>query len=49
VAGPWINEYRYSKISEEEIGAFLHLKSWMERIAERDAVKRGCGSKYELK
>lgn len=29
--------------------SFPHLKKWIDRIAARDAVKRGIGEKYQKK
>jgi glutathione S-transferase len=46
---PWVKGFADSGISDEQMSAFPHLGRWLERIAERPAVKRGCGSKYEFR
>jgi hypothetical protein len=32
--------------TEEGMGRFSHLLQWVERIADKPAVKRGIGKKY---
>lgn len=34
--------------TEEEMAPFPHLLKWIDRIAERPAVKRGTGDKYSI-
>jgi len=44
---PWIKGWKVSGITEEQMAAFPHLKNWIARIAERPAVQRGIGAKYD--
>ncbi|MCJ1352913.1 MAG: hypothetical protein MMC33_002897 [Icmadophila ericetorum] len=46
---PWIKGWSFSGFSQEEMNEFPHLLKWIDRIAARDAVKRGIGEKYALK
>jgi glutathione S-transferase len=46
---PWVKNWPGSGYTEEEMKAFPHLLKWIDRIAKRDAVKRGCGEKYKTK
>ncbi|KAK6343170.1 hypothetical protein TWF718_008543 [Orbilia javanica] len=44
---PWIKGWNFSgAISEEDMEAFPHLLKWIDRIAERPAVKLGTGDNY---
>ena len=45
---PWVKAWNFSGFSEEEMKPFPHLLKWIDRIAERPAVKRGTGDKYSL-
>ena len=40
-AYPWIRASKWSKISEEEMESYPHLKEWIGRIGPRAAVQRG--------
>jgi len=42
----WVKNYSASGYTEEEMKEFPHLVKWVDRIAERPAVKRGTGEKY---
>jgi len=42
----WVKNYSASGYTEEEMKEFPHLVQWVDRIAERPAVKRGVGEKY---
>ena len=46
---PWVKGYAYSGFSDDEMKAFPHLLKYIDRIAARDAVKRGIGEKYQAK
>ena len=46
---PYVNGYRFSGFTDEEMKSFPHLMEWRERIAERPAVQKGIGSAYQLK
>lgn len=43
---PWVKNWEKSGFTKEEMGAFPHLLGWVDRIAERPAVKRGTGEGY---
>merc|ERR1712072_1060517 len=43
---PWVKIWEFTGFTEEERAQFPHLKKWVERIAERPAVKLGSGEKY---
>lgn len=43
----WVKNYSASGYTEEEMKAFPHMVKWVDRIAERPAVKRGTGDKYK--
>lgn len=43
---PWVKIWKWSGITDEQIAAFPHLLKWIDRIAERPAVKRGTSEKY---
>jgi len=45
---PWVKGWKFSGFTEEEMKPFPHLLKWIERIAAREAVKRGIGEKYSL-
>ncbi|KFX89103.1 hypothetical protein V490_07229 [Pseudogymnoascus sp. VKM F-3557] len=45
----WVNRWRLSGFSEEELGQFPHLLKWIDRVAAREAVQRGIGAAYQLK
>ncbi|ATZ57422.1 hypothetical protein BCIN_15g00060 [Botrytis cinerea B05.10] len=42
----WVKNWPGSGFTEEEMKEFPSLLQWIERIAERPAVKRGIGEKY---
>jgi len=42
----WVKNWQRSGYTEEDFKAFPHLLQWIERIAQRPAVKRGTGEKY---
>jgi len=43
----WVKNYSASGYTEDEMKEFPHLVKWVDRIAERPAVKRGIGEKYK--
>ena len=43
---PWIKAWEFSGFKKEDMDKFPHLLKWIDRIAERPAVKRGIGEKY---
>lgn len=44
---PWVKGWNFSgAITDEDMAAFPHLLKWIDRIAERPAVKRGTGDDY---
>lgn len=43
---PWVKGWAFSGFTDEEMKQFPHLLKWIDRIAERPAVKRGVGEKY---
>lgn len=47
---PWVKGWGSSgKITQEHMDKnFPHLMKWIDRIAQRPAVKRGIGEKYNL-
>jgi glutathione S-transferase len=45
----WVKNYTASGYTEEEMKEYPHLVKWVDRIAERPAVKRGTGEKYQKK
>jgi glutathione S-transferase len=48
-AWTWVKNWRRSGYTEEEMGSsFPHLLQWIERIAQRPAVKVGIGEKYNM-
>ncbi|KAI9790216.1 MAG: hypothetical protein M1835_001121 [Candelina submexicana] len=44
---PWVKGWSFSGLTEEDMKPFPHLLKWIDRIAERPAVKRGTGEKYQ--
>ena len=46
---PWVKGWEFTGFTKEEMEPFPHLLKWIERIAERPAVKRGIGEKYQRK
>ncbi len=46
---PWVKGWEKTGFTKEEMSQFPHLLKWVDRIAERPAVKTGCGEKYDLK
>ena len=44
---PWVRKWSYAGYTEEEMSEFPHLLKWIDRVAERPAVKRGTGEKYQ--
>jgi len=46
---PWVKGYSFSgAFTKEDMAPFPHVLKWIDRIAERPAVKRGTGEKYAL-
>lgn len=45
---PWIKAWEFSGVPKDEMQKFPHLLKWIDRIAERPAVKAGCGDVYQL-
>ncbi|KAI9713225.1 MAG: hypothetical protein M1820_001211 [Bogoriella megaspora] len=43
---PWIKGWERSGFSKEEVAEFPHLLKWIDRIWEREAVKKGTSEKY---
>lgn len=41
-----MKNWERSGFSKEEVSQFPHLLRWIDRIAERDAVKLGISEKY---
>ncbi|KAL8648040.1 MAG: hypothetical protein Q9210_005218 [Variospora velana] len=46
-AWPWVKGWKFAGFSDEDMKAFPHLMRWVDRIAERKAVQRALGEKYE--
>ncbi|KAH9207924.1 glutathione S-transferase [Leptodontidium sp. 2 PMI_412] len=46
---PWVKGYAFSGFTKEEMEKFPHLLQWIDRIAERPAVKLGISDKYVKK
>ncbi|KAJ5822831.1 hypothetical protein N7447_005171 [Penicillium robsamsonii] len=46
-AYPWVQAWKRSKISEEEMASYPHLKEWINRIGSRPAVQRGVSDFYD--
>jgi glutathione S-transferase len=45
---PWVKGWAFSGFTEDEMSPFPHLLKWIERIAERPAVKTGTSEKYQM-
>ncbi|MCJ1395116.1 hypothetical protein MMC18_007997 [Xylographa bjoerkii] len=45
---PWVKAWEFSGFSKEDMEPFPHLLKWIDRIAARPAVKKGCGEKYNM-
>ena len=45
---PWVKGWSFSGLTDEQMKPFPHLLKWIDRIAERPAVKEGTGEKYNL-
>ncbi|KAK0872369.1 hypothetical protein LTR87_012418 [Friedmanniomyces endolithicus] len=43
---PWVKGWERTGFSKEEMDAFPNVLKWIDRIAERPAVKRGIGEAY---
>ena len=43
---PWVKAWSFSGFTDEQMKPFPHLLKWIDRIAERPAVKEGTGEKY---
>ncbi|MCJ1425022.1 hypothetical protein MMC29_002910 [Sticta canariensis] len=46
---PWVKGYAFSGFTDDDVKPFPHLLKWIDRIAERPAVKRGTGDDYKQK
>jgi glutathione S-transferase len=46
---PWVKGWERTGFTKEEMSKFPGVLAWIDRIAARDAVKRGIGEKYNLK
>lgn len=46
---PWVKGWERTGFTQEEMKPFPHLLKWIDRIAERPAVKTGTGEKYNQK
>lgn len=46
-AYPWVRAWKRSKISEEEMESYPHLKEWIDRVGSRPAVQRGTSDIYD--
>lgn len=46
---PWIKGWEFSGLTKEDVSQFPHLLKWIDRIAERPAVKTGISEKYQQK
>ena len=44
---PWINIWKFSGFTDEEMAKFPHLLRYVDRIAEREAVQLGKGDAYK--
>lgn len=45
---PWVQHLRDGLFTDEQRKPLPHVLKWIERIAEREAVKKGVGEKYAL-
>ena len=43
----WVKGWEFGGFTEERHASLPHLMKWIARIAERPAVKRGVGQKYQ--
>ncbi|KAI9668009.1 MAG: hypothetical protein M1821_000829 [Bathelium mastoideum] len=43
---PWVKGWERTGFTKDEMSAFPHVLKWIDRIWERDAVKKGTGEKY---
>jgi len=43
---PWVKGWKNSGFTDDELKEFPHLLKWIDRIAERPAVKKGISEKY---
>lgn len=43
---PWVKGWERTGFTKEEMQDFPHVLKWIDRIAERPAVQRGIGDKY---
>jgi len=46
---PWVKNWEKSGFTKKEMEAFPALLKWIDRIAQRPAVQKGIGEKYEQK
>lgn len=46
---PWIKGWEFSGLTKDDVSQFPHLLKWIDRIAERPAVKTGISEKYQQK
>ena len=46
---PWVNGWAFSGFTKEDMEPFPHLLKWIDRIAERPAVKTATSDKYRQK
>ena len=44
----WVKAWEHTGVSVEDMQQFPHLLKWIDRIAQRPAVKAGIGEKYQL-
>ena len=44
---PWVKGWGFAGFTHEDMAPFPHLLKWIDRIAERPAVKRGIGEAYQ--
>ena len=45
---PWVKGWEFAGFTKEDVEPFPHLLKWIDRIAERPAVKKGTGDDYAL-
>lgn len=45
---PWVSKWEFSGFTKDEMSEFPHLLKWLDRIAQRPAVKTGTGEKYRM-
>ena len=45
---PWVKGWEFAGFTKQEMEPFPHLLKWIDRIADRPAVKTGTGSKYNV-